>query len=150
VSLQNGSTLVADHSDFAGAVWEGEGNLSVAPTFVNAAENDFRLTQDSPLLRAGRDGAALGTRFPVGAPMAASHPGFSSVERLEDGQVRVTFWVDAGKTYSLLTFNADDPQFWWQWLPGPRFEGGDRPHLEEFLLAGDAPALFLQLLTPAR
>lgn len=146
VSLQNGATLQADHSNYSDILWEGGGNLSVDPLFVNAAQRDYRLTANSPLLTAGRDNAQIGTRFPVGAPMAPSHPSFQTIERLPSGEVRLKFWVDSEKTHALLTRAADPAA---QWTLSERFETSARPRLIERQTTAYATALYFQLVTPA-
>jgi hypothetical protein len=96
ISLMNGATALADHSDFSNLTWPGDGNLSIDPLFVDAAKNDFRLGANSPALHAGRNATSLGAKFPVGAPMAPSHPSFQSIERQGDS-VHLLFWMDSGK-----------------------------------------------------
>lgn len=149
VSLQNGATLAADHSDYSDILWEGIGNLSADPLFLNAALRDYRLAANSPALAAGRDGATLGPRYPVGAPMAPSHPYFTMIERLATGEVVASFWVDSEKSYSLLVYNNED-QPNWTWTVAENFQPTARPRLVEFRLAGDANGVFLELVTPAR
>ncbi len=100
VSLLNSSTVIADHSNYSQTNWPGTGNISMNPLFVNAAQRDYQLTPQSPLLLTGRNGDSMGTHFPVGAPMAPSHPSFSAISLGVDA-VQLRFWVDPEKTYSL-------------------------------------------------
>ena len=96
ISMWNGGTLSADHSNIEGMLWPGEGNINANPEFLNTAARDYRLRSGSPSLQSGREGTALGARYPVGAPMAPSHP------RIEWGRDMVLrFWADNEKDYTL-------------------------------------------------
>lgn len=99
VSLLNGSTMTNDHSDL-GTNWPGAGNINLDPLFVNAAARDYRLSQISPCRGTGRDGADMGAHFPVGAPMAPSHPQFHSIQR-NDYATWLRFWADSERTYTI-------------------------------------------------
>jgi hypothetical protein len=99
ISLLNGATAIADHSDFSNITWPGDGIINVDPLFVNAAQRDYRLAATSPVMNAGRNGSSLGVKFPVGAPMAPSHPSLS-VEKA-NSEIRIRFWMDSGKGYIL-------------------------------------------------
>ena len=99
--ILNAGIVVADHSDFGGTNWPGTGNFEANPLFLNAAQRDYRLATNSPCIGTGRNGATLGTHFPVGSPMAPSHPVLSSIEHVGNNAL-VKFWVDSEKTYSLL------------------------------------------------
>jgi hypothetical protein len=121
VSLLNASTLVADHSDFGDTNWPGTGNFALNPRFVSEAERDYRLADDSPARGAGRDGATLGAQFPVGAPMAASHPAFTAVTAAPTG-LRLEFWVDSTAGLTLRESAALVAGGWvstTDFLPGP-------------------------------
>jgi hypothetical protein len=107
ISMVNNSQLYADHNDFGGTNWPGAGNIDVDPLFVNAAQRDYRLATNSPCRGAGRNGADLGARFPVGAPMALSHPRIESL-RLAGGNAVIDFWADNERSYSLLCSDAVD------------------------------------------
>lgn len=121
VSLLNASTLAADHSDFGDTNWPGLGNFAADPRFVSEAERDYRLAVDSPARGTGRDGATLGAYFPVGAPMAASHPGFTAVATTPT-ELRLYFWVDSASGLSLRD-GGDLAAGGWSsstsFLPGP-------------------------------
>lgn len=101
ISMANGAHLYADHNLFGNTNWPGEANINVNPLFVNPAGRDYRLAPGSPALGAGRDGADLGARFPVGAAMVLSHPRIEAIDNEGPGAV-VRFWADNEKTYSLL------------------------------------------------
>ncbi|MBI4659522.1 MAG: right-handed parallel beta-helix repeat-containing protein [Verrucomicrobia bacterium] len=106
ISMLNGSTLNADHSVFGNPAWPGTGNQEADPRFRNAAQGDFRLVLESPVISAGRDGTIPGAKFPVGAPMALSHPRIDSVEHKRNGTGNgpedvIRFWVDSERSYSL-------------------------------------------------
>jgi hypothetical protein len=66
LSLSNGSTVVADYSDFQNTNWPGTGNFSADPLFRNPALHDFSLGAGSPAKGSGRNGADLGVTLPVG------------------------------------------------------------------------------------
>jgi len=99
--ILNAGIVVADHSDFVITNWPGAGNFTNDPIFLNPAQRDFRLAAGSPALAAGRDGAMLGATFPVGSPMAPSHPHLASIQHA-GANALVKFWVDSERTYSLL------------------------------------------------
>ena len=101
ISMANGGQLYADHNLFGNTNWPGEANINVSPLFVNPAGRDYRLAPGSPALGAGRDGADLGARFPVGAAMVLSHPRIEAIDNTGSSAV-VRFWADNEKTYSLL------------------------------------------------
>ena len=141
LSLLNGSTLVADHSDFSATNWPGTGNLSADPLFLNPAEHDYRLAAGSPCLGSGRDGADLGVHFPVGAPMAPSHPAFTSVASGTDG-LRLRFWADSEKTYSVL---ASDTAAGGTWKAVAHILPGSVPRGVEVIQPLAASQRFFQL-----
>ncbi len=99
--LLNGGYVIADHTDFNGTNWPGEGNIQADPLFLDAARRDYRLAANSPCIGTGRDGATLGAKFPVGATMAPSHSYFSTIT-VTNGAVKLGFWVDSEKNYSVL------------------------------------------------
>ena len=53
VSVDGSSTLTVSYSDMQWDLWEGEGNISTDPQFVNPEELDFRLSQLSPCIDSG-------------------------------------------------------------------------------------------------
>ncbi len=101
ISMVNGGQLYADHNIFGNTNWPGGANIDVNPLFINPAGRDYRLADNSPARGAGRNGATLGTRFPVGAPMVLSHPRIEAYDRSGPNTV-VRFWADNEKTYSVL------------------------------------------------
>lgn len=102
ISMANGGQLFADHNIFSNTNWPGEGNIDIDPLFVNPAGRDYRLAENSPARSAGRDGAEMGARFPVGAAMVLSHPRIEEIDGTGANAV-VRFWADNEKTYSLLS-----------------------------------------------
>src|ERR1043166_1359639 len=66
LSLSNGSTVVANYTDFQNTNWPGTGNFSSDPLFVDHLIHDYRVASNSPTLGAGLNGANLGVTFPVG------------------------------------------------------------------------------------
>jgi hypothetical protein len=110
ISLLNGSTLVADHSDFDGTVVEGSGNVLLDPLFQNVIQRDYSLKEESPARIAGRNGTALGARFPVGAPMSASHPAFSAIT-LKGNEFTLLYWADTERDYYIYIGDRVDSSF---------------------------------------
>jgi hypothetical protein len=100
ISMVNGSQLYCDHNLLYNTNWPGTGNFSAEPLFVNPNERDYRLLPGSPAFGAGRDGATLGATFPVGSPLALSHPRIDRIEQLGNAAV-LRFWADNERTYSL-------------------------------------------------
>jgi hypothetical protein len=109
--ILNSGIVVADHSDFGGTNWPGEGNLDFDPLFVNPAGRDYQLTPNSPCIGTGRDSANMGAHFPVGAPMAPSHPYFTSISVINDA-VELSFWVDSEKNYTVQGSETAAPGSW--------------------------------------
>ena len=105
-TLSNGSVLEITYSDVQ-SNWAGAGNISSDPLFVNPAQFDFRLATNSPALGAGYLGRSMGATFPVGAPMASSHPRIASATA-GGGVVQLRFWADEGKTYTVRSADALD------------------------------------------
>ena len=99
VGVFNDGLLVADHSDIGGG-WPGDANFDTDPLFRVSSLRDYRLANNSPCIGAGRDGATLGARYPVGAPMAPSHPYFTAITA-SNGTARLGFWADSEKTYTV-------------------------------------------------
>ena len=109
--LLNGGYVIADHTDFNGTNWPGEGNIQADPLFLDAARRDYRLAANSPCIGAGRDGATLGAKYPVGAPMVPSHSYFSTIT-VTNGSVKLGFWVDSEKNYSVLCSDVASGGTW--------------------------------------
>ncbi len=107
----NSGIIHADHSDFMGTNWPGEGNFDADPLYANPTLRDFRLLPNSPCIGTGRDGATLGCKFPVGSPLAPSHPYFSSVAS-SNGAVKLGFWVDSEKNYTVQASATAEPGSW--------------------------------------
>jgi Right handed beta helix region len=110
-NLQNNSSLVASYSDFQGTNWPGTGNISSDPFFVNAALRDYRLATNSPAKGTGRNGDDMGPHFPVGAPMALSHPRIESVA-IDNGVTKLRFYCDSEKSYTVQTTDAPLGEGW--------------------------------------
>ena len=98
--FQNNSSMVANYSDFEGTNYSGTGNISSDPLFVNRAQQDYRLVANSPAARSGAQSRDMGATFPVGAPMALSHPRFEAINRA-GSEVLLSLWADSEKTYSI-------------------------------------------------
>ena len=104
--------MVSAYSDLGtGTNFPGAGNLSVDPLFLNAALRDYRLAANSPAAGTGLGGGDMGAHFPVGAPMALSHPRIES-ESVSNGLARVSFWADSEKSYTLETSIAVSGAAW--------------------------------------
>jgi hypothetical protein len=110
IDLRNSSTLAATFSDFQGTNWAGTGNITVDPKFLDAASRDYHLALDSPCLATGKDGASMGARFPVGAPMAPSHP--IVLGDFVAGAFHLQFWTDPEKNYTIISGSPVDQPSW--------------------------------------
>jgi hypothetical protein len=97
--LTNGSVIQFTYSDLQSNV-TGVGNIQSDPLFLNATLLDTRLATNSPAIGTGYGGANMGATYPVGAPMAPSHPRIDSVG-FPGGMPQLRFWADGGKTYSV-------------------------------------------------
>ena len=100
LSIATNSDMVSLYSDIGGTNFPGAGNISDDPLFVNAAARDYRLAAPSPAAGTGLAGVDMGAFFPVGAPMALSHPRIES-ETISNGVATVRFWADSEKSYTL-------------------------------------------------
>ena len=105
INLKDNSSFVTGFSDLQGTNWPGVGNQNIDPQFRNPAQNDFRLAANSPLRGAGGNGADVGASFPVGAAMASSHPLFTDIREL-NGRIRLRYWIDPERTYTLRAASA--------------------------------------------
>jgi hypothetical protein len=111
LEVLNNGVVIADHTDFFSTEWPGEGNFDADPLFLDPAQGDFRLAANSPCIGTGRDGATLGCKYPVGAPMASSHPYFSSIS-IANETVTLGFWVDSEKDYTVQASDAAESGLW--------------------------------------
>src|SRR5262249_45837258 len=113
LSMWNDGRLYCDHNDLGHTNWTSDGsiaNLDINPLFEHPVPSDprlgdYRLQAGSPVRGAGRAGEDLGAHFPVGCPMAPSHPLISRL-LMSGGQVVLQFWADNERTYSVLTSEA--------------------------------------------
>lgn len=61
ILISDNSTLDLDYSDIQGdMIFPGEGNLNVEPLFVNPTKNNYQLSPNSPLNKAGYYGTTVG------------------------------------------------------------------------------------------
>jgi hypothetical protein len=109
--VASNSALSVAYSDVGDTNAPGAGNLNVDPRFANATVHDYRLSDASPLLHAGIHGGPMGAHFPLGAPMAPSHPSISSVQANGSDCV-LRFWVDEGKPYRVESSDTVSNQLW--------------------------------------
>jgi parallel beta-helix repeat protein len=146
ISMVNGSRLYADHNDFGNTNWPGEGNFDLDPLFVNPSARDYGLTANSPCNETGRDSANMGAHFPVGSPMALSHP---RIERIDStgGNAIVRFWADNEKTYSLLSSPVADGGTWTKLVDVPL---GTVPRFLSITNSLAPGSRFYRLVTPAQ
>jgi hypothetical protein len=110
VHLNNGADAVLTYSDFQHTNFPGAGNISADPSWQKPQANDYRLLADSPCLGTGLGGANMGASFPLGAPMAPSHPSLDFLAR-PDG-LRLEFWADSAKTTTLETSETLEAGVW--------------------------------------
>ena len=101
LDIATNSSMTITYSDI-GTNFPGTGNISGNPLFLNAALRDYRLATNSPAAGTGRAGGNMGAHFPVGAPMALSHPRIES-QTISNGLATIRFWADAEKSYTLQT-----------------------------------------------
>lgn len=149
--ILNAGIAVIDHSDltdtnlFPAGLLAGEGIIEADPLFLNAALRDYRLAENSPAVGSGRDGATMGCRFPVGSPMAPSHPTITSITS-EGGAVKVGFWVDSEKNYTLQGSATAEAGSW------TKVANVNRQMVPRFVEVTDSSAggnRFYRLVTPA-
>jgi hypothetical protein len=146
ISMVNDSRLYADHNNFSNTNWPGEGNIDVDPLFLNPAGRDYRLAANSPCRGAGRDGADLGAVFPVGSPLALSHPRIESFGASGSNTV-ARFWADNEKTYSLLCSPVVSGGTWTKVADVPL---GTVPRLLSITNSIASGHRFYRLVTPAQ
>jgi hypothetical protein len=111
ITTTNNGAVTMEFSDLQDTNWPGSGNISADPLFLNAAMRDFRLATNSPARGAGLGGRDLGAQFPVGAPMALSHPRIESAI-LSGATGVIQFWADPEKSYTLRMANAISGATW--------------------------------------
>lgn len=149
--ILNAGFVVIDHSDlmgigaFPGGIQSGDGIFDADPLFLNPSRRDYRLADGSPAIGAGRNGATLGCKFPVGSPMAPSHPTISSIVS-GNGSVKIGFWVDSEKNYTLEGSATAAPGSW------TKITNVYRQMTPRYVEVSDAQAeahRFYRLVTPA-
>jgi hypothetical protein len=70
--VEDGSVTVTYSDIQENEVWGGDGNINADPLFCNAADGDFTVRSDSPVLGTGQDGADMGeSERTVKSPSAA-------------------------------------------------------------------------------
>jgi hypothetical protein len=141
--LTNGSVMDFTYSDLQ-SVWPGTGNIHADPLFINLTQLDCRLASGSPARGTGYLGRDMGANFPVGAPMASSHPQIQSVS-LAGGTVKLRFWMDEGKPYHLQKALSVEGT-WADVAPG--FPSQPLPVLMETSDLMTSNARFYRLVTP--
>jgi hypothetical protein len=102
LDIATNSSMTVTYSDIGGTNWPGTGNISNDPLFWSVPLRDYRLATNSPAAGTGRVGGNMGAQFPVGAPMALSHPRIES-ESISNGAATIRFWADSEKSYTLQT-----------------------------------------------
>ncbi len=109
--IATNSSMVSTYSDIGGTNWPGVGNISADPLFLNATLRDYRLSTNSPANGSGHLGGSMGAQFPVGAPMALSHPRIES-QTISNGLTIIRFWADSEKSYTLRSRPEADGGPW--------------------------------------
>jgi hypothetical protein len=109
--IATNSSMVSAYSDIGGTNWPGAGNINADPLFRSVALRDYRLATNSPAALSGSFGRDMGARFPVGAPMALSHPRIES-ETVSNGVATIRFWADSEKSYTLRSSTATTGGAW--------------------------------------
>ncbi len=98
-------------TDVAGAtIVDGRNNTNFDPKFIAPAALDFRLLPDSPLLRAGSDGAPLGPTFPVGG--IPSEPAEVTVSVLSPDLIHLAWQGEYTIETSILIDRSINAQDW--------------------------------------
>ena len=144
LDIATNSSLAASYSDIRGTNFPGIGNISADPLFVSSALRDYRLMSNSPALGTGSGGNNMGAHFPVGAPMALSHPRIES-ETISNGFVTIRFWADSERSYTLQSrTNAAIGN----WTTVTNVPMRALPALIEVITPGSGDKQFFQLLTP--
>ena len=144
LSTTENGTVTTVFSDLQGTNWPGTGNINADPFFLNAALRDFRLATHSPARGAGQGGGDVGAQFPVGAPMALSHPRIESATHSGGGGL-VQFWADSEKSYTLEIADAVSGA---PWTTVTNVPVRPSPVLIEVSVPAAAGGRYLRLQTP--
>jgi hypothetical protein len=85
----------------------------------------------------------MGAFFPVGAPMASSHPVFEAIT-LDNGMVTLKFWADSEKIYAIQSALTATSDVWQEVMEVPVVQ---LPSLIEMSLPiGSHPTEFYRLV----
>lgn len=141
ISMWNGGSLTADHSNFGDTNWPGDSNILQDPQFVDPSQGDYRLGPHSPSRGSGRNGADMGARFPVGSPQAPSHPSFESVH-MAGNEIILRFWADSERRYKIESTPALTGAVWSlvAEIPAPAL-----PKLTEVMVSGTESLSFYRV-----
>jgi hypothetical protein len=104
VYLDGNSNIQLSYSDIEGG-WEGEGNIDAYPLFCNPDSADYTLTENSPCLGTGQDGANMGAFGEGCGPYNFSPTDFSLTEPSNNTEIMIDASnVDDGS----ITFSWDE------------------------------------------
>jgi hypothetical protein len=144
LDIATNASMTVTYSDVGGTNFPGPGNINVDPIFRNAALRDYRLATNSPAAGTGHTSRDMGAHFPVGAPMALSHPRLESAS-VANGMAIVRFWADSEKSYTLQSNpNANGGT----WTVVTNVPTRALPELVEVIRPVMAGNLFFSLQTP--